>query len=508
MNFSTVNLEGLRPHFELRTLTLDTWKKVLHPLVGNLNYSGNEPVVSIFELMATTFRCQQMLVEQYTSTDYRDEYSAFYNRAFADIPRHCWRVHFLKERALTSSDVINNTGPFRDSYCGYCVLRPIPYFRVGETMLPCPYHKNGAALAHCVIDSEAHLMGFELPKIKAAPFVQQETHVMVCAEAALWMVTRYLHRRGECRRYRPSEITRQVIDPLYTSFVSEGLYMEQIAAVLQAMGIPRVLEHPRSSYDCCEQLYTYIESELPVIVALSRHVVTIVGHDYPNDVHFNDGEDSLGLKVNAFIAHNDVEGPYRRMTTRLGAAPAQRNMSLGGHEVLSYVVPLPERVNLSAQTALTMARALVGGSISKLLHEQEVRFGHVPVVWTDNELSGLVMRCYLRRGDTFKNDIVNHGNCMLPAFVFRYWIQPMPRYIWVIELCRRVDIPTDPVSRRIVGEILLDSTAGTDDPFEALIAFHLHGRMWIRQENHSILKAADFLSCEFEERYDPLIRRT
>lgn len=105
------------------------WKSLADTLGGQ-----NEPVVQSIIRHLITINVSFYLVEShYIDRDYSSDYRRFYAQTFRPYDRHCVRVHFFAEdigdimRAPSWSDrVAKLESTSKRSYCGFCVVRPLP----------------------------------------------------------------------------------------------------------------------------------------------------------------------------------------------------------------------------------------------------------------------------------------------------------------------------------------------------------------------------------------------
>ena len=120
--------------------------------------------------------------------------------------------------------------------------------------------------------------------------------------------------------------------------------------------------------------------------------------------------------------------------------------------------------------------------------------------FTKRELSGLVFRTYLRSSNQFKAGLPV-GMSQLFKHVYRS--RPMPRYIWVTEISTQhyINRPSAP-DRRIIGEIIIDSTADWHAHMSSYLAVHLLGRMIFKSGRNDL----SFFVDPLERPYSHLVR--
>ena len=491
--------EALVPPFHLPDL--DQVPELYQEQIGE---RGELPFVSILLLAKERLRARSAVVEPYISTDWYEEYSQLYSRVFREIPREASRIHFFAsvpgDRLVRYTDFFDMPECFREAYLGYTVMRPLPAFRAGDTVLrsPCTIGR-GKHLVHCMAEFHVSLLGNDLT-VEGMPFCQQETSVGRCAEADLWMLSRFLNKQGETRRYRPAEITAISRRTFASGPPREGLNEYQMVDALRQMGLNPECINPPSAENARELIYSCIESELPVIAGIPDHVVVIIGHDHVAPLTF-DGAfcpaatdfrlGSMSQAVGTFIAHDDEQGPYEDQEVMMGGGEEDEpEHSEGGEEQTKLLrlneadvdfclVVMPPRIHLNCFEVwrhsvnwLERVNAVVTDTFDKA----------EPDLWSEDELDDLILRVYLRRCDRFKSDLLNPRSTPRrhKDFIALYRCLQMPRFVWVVELAYRSELEgTAPDKRRIRGEIVFDSTANRNVPEESLLAFHLSGRMFV-----------------------------
>jgi hypothetical protein len=496
-------------------LTKDKWKETLYESLepqfieaakgSSYPYAGQDSFEEVIHLSIETLHARTAVIEPYISTDWNAEYSSVYSRTFAPIPQYSQRIHFF-------GTVLNYEDLFEigesAEYLGYCVMRPLQAFRVGDTVLaaPCTVTDAGGNRVHCLEWFRVSLLGSPL-KVLGMPFLQQDTTVGVCAHADLWMVARYLNKKGEVRRYRPPEIAGLAASVLSLGPPRAGLFDRQMLDALVQMGLSPVIEYPASASTAKEFIYSCIESELPVITGIPEHVVVVIGHTYDDGTRFNQGIHSMSEAVDSFIAHDDAAGPYQKL--RVGTRPPNKKkgesiefLTLRGEEVDVFIVSFPKRVHMYWEDARDTARLWIdeiNQYATGILELDGI------TIWDRDDIESLVLRSYLRLSSDFKADLLapkpeKQRNWQIIA---RYKCMQMPKYIWVVELSRNSDLVGISFDdRKIRGEIILDSTGNRHVPEETLLAFHLDGKMFIPRKAE---KPAELIVVDSTP-YSPLLR--
>jgi hypothetical protein len=321
---------GSFPHYErflddIKCIPIDPsgrWKKTLWESLRSIYSEPPSVLNSILDLASDKLAARTIIIEPYISPDWSDEYQAWYSRSFRGHSHFVPRLHFFKgignnNAPLTSDDLLNLpdecTRKEDSAYLGYCVLRPFEPITVSDTVLQSPHPRGDSNAVHCLPLFKVHLLGHELT-VRGMPFIQQDRAVSVCAEADLWMAAKYMHAEGKARRFLPSEMVKFATSTFSMGSPREGLLIEQMHHALTLMDLNPELIPPRSAEDALRIIYSYVESEIPVIVSVAGmpgHVFTVVGHTYaqePKDII--KPADSMAAYVDSFIVHDDDRGPY------------------------------------------------------------------------------------------------------------------------------------------------------------------------------------------------------
>lgn len=471
------------------------WKRNLMKETGKTVSETATPIKNILDLVKN-LGCQSVVIEkEYVDADYLEEYSDFYSRSFRDYSSKSIRLHFFGDK-INYQNLVDLSDK---RYLGYSVVRPIGSFRTGRTILISPYHDGDRYFTLCKDSFGVNLSGNNL-KVCAMPFIQQDTNINVCAQATLWMTHYYMHKRFGYPRFTPPEITRLATKYMTIGPVRRGLHVNQMLAALREMGYSPVVFTNYSPSDTTKIIYSYVESEIPVILTLKLpngegHAIVIIGHDYnvknklTNRERFN-----IGF-IDHFYYHDDAEGPYRKLNLKRHGYISIRD------NVTHVLVPSPKEITMQIDDVLKHIIELVDINIlnnfTGLFKDAE------KCKFSAKEIYGLVFRTYLRRSNDFKNNLPNE---MSEFFRLKYKAMRMPKYVWVTELSRKelLNLPLSK-NRKIFGEIIIDSTADRHARFESFLAIHLLGRMLIRKpEEHFPF---ELLFDSTEEPYQHLVRR-
>jgi hypothetical protein len=567
---------GLLDDIEIFDTKSSHWRNDLYNLLEYKPSAGEAvPTVldQVLERGVDTLGARWIVAEPYISTDWADEYQAWYSRIFRHVSRLTTRLHFFSRQGprgfprqadriklqVANLHQLLDTGSAH--YLGYSVIRPFQtgdperkYVRaptVGETVLEFPAQADvpgelhmispvhgtptsfptSPARSFCVTPFRTHLRGFEL-QVSGFPFIQQDQVVSVCAEANLWMVARYLHAKGEGRRFRPSEMERSAASVYSIGPARVGLDDYQLYGALRQLGINADRITPGNASDALSLLTAFTSSGMPVIASVGptkpddplealvpNHVIAILGATFGEEkpdwaiakgkIALPESIQSAAWFMDSTIVHDDSIGPYIQLppgfqveviqppdamaggaseggeSDQSGKPVSYERLTLGPYTVFQFFIPLPARVHFRMED--------VRAHLVYWLGPQGLRspkaFGKWSECWSADDLKNLLVRCYLLPGARLKREAlrvagwmqVEHGISADEWGLVHYWRQPFPRYVWVVELST-----TSPYSlhkmadHRIVGEFVFDATAHFSDFENALLSARLKGRMVYR----------------------------
>jgi hypothetical protein len=484
----------------------------------------------ILEYVKNMLACDVVVLEgDYIDADYASQFSLLYSKSFKRFSNICDRIHFfkggvdLKEmKEGLSSDVI-------DSYLGYTVLTPLMCGKVGRTVVPTwsideymesrdyyPVFSKADFRAH-IYDKEFTISGF--------PFITQDSMVMVCAQASIWMAAFFMHGRyGRygIPRHFPQDITEAASRYLPWGgrvLPSEGLLVEHMVNAFSNLGYGPILnlKPPTQDWiDPLELIQKYVDSDLPVVVILRPlgHAVTVVGYITCRDrrADFNPPTNIISSDgwISALIVNDDQLGPYRIMPTSQNAfnifreSPKKDLLPRQGwwkmtNEINGLVVPLQREVCIQASHIVVLLKELFRvdpeNRILQILASFQTATVSPLIEMFLATLLGqtqykVVARSFLIRAVEYLNKMENRLN---PKILSYYRDTEWPLFIWVVELSISREYDTKrPNEREVIGEIIFDSTANKYAPSHLCI--HLPGILIKRNphtEDHSIAPIED-----------------
>jgi len=462
--------------------------------------------------------CQTVLVEDnYFDRDFTASNSSFYSKGFINIEKFCRRLHFFSCRVtppdLTGFGILER---LRDSYLGFCVIRPIPTKNIGRTFIK-PRREDPRFEFHtCCARCSANIAGEILP-VDAAPFMEQDSRVQTCSSVAIWISTTIMGYCLDHKKYTTSEIMDKATRTLIGARAgpTQGLNYDQMMQALFEMGYEPIMFDQADPFEVIYDIYSYVESGIPPILLLALpdggyHAVTAVGHAHarPLQTGRQIAITKLGTPileyyrssewVPCFYIQDDQRGIYRELSflyadlgqlrQRIEDAhrntmfPVDINVNLGHwycpvciktdttledvpKEMIAnlwgVIVPLPRGITLSHSEAEIKAAQIIR------------RCANIRGIRLPNDL---VLRAYLIPSNDYKS-MLGISSDMNDFVKYLYRGKPMPKWLWIIEMSTKKlmnYVRTD--NLRIRGELILDATS---NPWPTdFIAFH-----WIDRSN-------------------------
>lgn len=486
-------------------------------LSGERSNEAAQQLIAHVRSLGATFA---ILEKPYTDHDYSSDFISFYAAAFKTYPRFTERLHFFDKdvSGIFSQPFAEQSAAMAESesYLGFVVIRPIKQGPIGRTVLRFPKFGGDLNVRPAArATSNVHLYGAQL-RVTAAPFIQQDTRVGACAQAAIWMANRPLHERhGRCGWHPISDITRLATTPTDPDLSkslpagSSGLSPLHITRALRAMGHQPYCdifmnddegETARTGSESDVQkakpspvpsIVRYLDSGLPVILGMGAergkpgHAITAVGYVESSGKSVREG-DTYDSFVRAIIVHDDQRGPYCLMPlTRedIDHLPPDRLIRIDGvpicvDEAITHIfVPLSPRVFLIADHAdivakfflLDHAKSLAYGTAKQLKGIDKEAEKALEAFATAVEDGRIVRRTYLTTAGRYRHHLANSD--LSEDIKIEAITRTLPHFVWVTELLYRdADQNSPSGARPIIGHIVMNATSSTDPNHDLLIA--------------------------------------
>jgi hypothetical protein len=413
----------------------------------------------------------QVLIEYpYVDKVYRDSYYYYYSSKNQKYERDCIKVSVFDSSA--------QEGWFRDSskldeldqsYLGYLVIRPTIPQIIGRTWIdPSAFLTNHYKI--CKAPSSTTSAGIKF-SVNSFPHSSQNSETMACAESTIWAVMEYFGMKyPEYTPTLPSKITEVLKN--YSSerlLPSKGLRFDQISFALNKFGFGVQGYHQNSFKDeFFKILRTYIESGIPVIVAIKNenvgHAQIVIGRAKFDDDHIDNlvavplgNGSSVALIEDIpldYIFIDDNKPPFQ-----MAALETPTSFYLPEHtqfadaKISSFVVPLYSKIYLEAASARKYFKIFLTAFQNEFQLYQNTEF---------------VLKIFLASSRSYKDYVVRESD-MHPLQAEIILVEPMPKFIWLAELSTRDLIKQNKAN----GLLIIDATET-----------HQHGLLAGFIENH------------------------
>ena len=456
-----------------------------------------------------------VLEDPYIDRDYSADYLHFYAGTFRAHERHCKRVHFFSDdisplfsRPLSTDRLIEIRHFSSTTYCGFCVVRPLPTASIGRTVLRARVRDgfNMEANVTCRANFDANLIGVDL-QVTGTSFLQQDARVGACAQVAIWAGMRHMHARYNYNWISVADITRfatpttadeAVSIPAGSDFLSSE---RMIRGISEAGYQPLCFRGSRIGGD----ILPYVESGIPVILGLNLgdtigHAVTVIGRVFAKqESPTNNAIDY----VPAYIVHDDQGGPYMWLpmdqdasTTFSFSDDTVKRDTLGGtielnvrdHAVFAVAL-MPTRVFSTAASAEHSAWDRVDYTLHKMpgirrsLDELKLPVDArlLDELQKAHSASHIVLRTYLTSAAGYRRHLAagSASDNLKDALLDLH----LPHFTWITEISTTDSYNQySPSLRRIYGHTVLDATS-TGRGGDGLLALHLPGLLFTNDIN-------------------------
>lgn len=289
-------------------------------------------------------KCKKIVIEQpYRDADFSSVHTLFYSKKHFYVERDCIRLLFLADEELESIfGVISVRDSTTDSR-GRAAFKPKYLLQVNNAFILQSPHK-------------LNLFGEEF-KINSFPWMAQDTDVDVCAHIAVWSVVNYYsQKRANYASKTIGKIVEQTPNSLGRKTPSTGLNLQQISDILQENSFyPLIISRDQLGQQMFSQaLYSYVESGIPVIAALTKkaHAIVVTGHEAANLDRLNQhtGIVTPDELISNWIVSDDNHLPFQAVGTK-GRYQQQ--------DIDYLVVPLAEKMYLNANTVVERVKNLL-----------------------------------------------------------------------------------------------------------------------------------------------------
>ena len=443
----------------------------------------------------------------YVDKVYRDTYYHFFSTKQKDIPRDCIKVSFF--------DAEVNYAEFRDEnqkaeiqkkYLGFLVVRPTLPNTIGRNVItPLALRERGFKICATSIDSTANSIKLD---VKGFPHLSQDNEAIRCAEACLINIMEYFGNRYP--EYHP--ILPSTVHHLLRKFSTErqlpslGLDANSISYVLRKLGFgakiyfkksfPEQGSVPREIF-FKRMLYTYIESGIPVIAALSNrdsssnnnpvnHAVCVIGKkekplttpvifkNFGNNIEIADYFDNFYDKI---IVNDDNFPPYLEIDfDNPTQVHSTHNPTWANCKIDTLIVPLYRKIYLDAFNVHQYTSAIIAND----------------KLFIDRTSNRFITKTFLASSRSFKEYAAYSSmNDRLKEYITS---SNMPKFIWVTEISDEANIVSDLIN----GLIIYDATESKGEFSRPIILAWHKNRLIKRLSTFGVLKQISLICPSFK----------
>ena len=450
----------------------------------------NDLLSSLFERFRA-IGCVSILQETaYIDRDFSAAFADFYATLFKPLSKFCTRLHFFAANisgAVASGDsraIVNGLAGQVEHYLGDIVLRPLAHApvsssRVSATRLLDPVRQEVSIKSRF----ENHVLGAEFA-VEAMPLAQQDTRTGACAQATMWMAGRHFHNRHSAPWFSVPDITEAALNPTDSGITrslpagSEYLTADNMVRALRAMGRHPVTYVPDATVNSApawqnvqpkEVIARYVDSGIPVILGLQQagttigHAVLAVGSERTDtrDPATLPNRPTAAEALTHFLVNDDQRGVYCRLPINAASRTAEYPFCLET-DIKFLLVPLPEKVFMTAETAELVARDILR-TVAGHRHGLAAQ-GMPNAPWNEDQpfyeailQDRAVARTYLTYGWRYKARMLrNQSSENLRAELLN---TQLPKYVWVTEFSLAEETQDlDPCKRTIRAHAVVDAT--------------------------------------------------
>jgi hypothetical protein len=429
----------------------------------------------------------------YVDKVYRDSYYHYYSSKLTKYKRNCIRISIFEgeipESYFWQED---KQAELASKYRGFIILRPTDPYIIGRSIIS-PRALKINNFRCCTTKFHTTANGFKFT-VDGFPHSSQDTETISCAETTLWALMEYFSNKySDYKPILPSQIIQTLNKVSFERQIpSKGLNITQMSFALKEFGFgTRIYSRAQYQNEFDGLLSCYIESGIPLIIAMENrpigsigHALLAVGHEeideakvdaIPSSV-LNDGLRAKTMAKNItiydydsvkkdFIFIDDNQPVYQRATLDNPAShyPAQWHSC----KITYFIVPLYTKIYLEAFEAKNyILNFLIAG----------------PEPLNNN--SKTLLRFYLASSRSFKDDIAKNTSIqedlkvlLLEAF--------MPKFIWVAEISTKDLIK----QKRADGLVVLDATEANIYFNKPLILAAYQGKLVISDEKTGKLES-------------------
>lgn len=433
--------------------------------------------------------CKKVVVEYpYYDRDYLSNYRGHWSERFKKFSKKSYRLLFFGDELL-------------EDFIGYITLNPtFSKGHIGRMFFkPNPFVEDGAKLI--LSNFKIHTGGQE-EVVEYFPALCQ-LDPCVCAHVAAWSVTKFKSNWKEYADKTSYEIERATPKNWTSMNTSRGISIAQMAEILAKQGNTPILKHINNTYhpiELFEEIISYIQSKIPVIITIGKHEHAVVGVGYgkTRDVvkmfKILKSYDSVvsvnqtNIKgvflypasyfVDSVYVNDDLSFPYKRVDSSFYQTTDSNAYPDNYSEIESESLNEDKQTELQSSVTSADYRSIdFNGLIIPLYHRINMNFDFIKIKfidffnssysefgWSEKEDTDFIYNIFLTSNNTFREQIfeaINSNPDSSYCSALRVFTKlELPRFVWIVEISTSSSFE----KQKINGFIVMDSTASTNDP--------------------------------------------
>ncbi|MDB5024314.1 MAG: hypothetical protein JWP78_2069 [Mucilaginibacter sp.] len=412
----------------------------------------------------------------YVSIDYLTDYSFYYSKNFVNYGNKCVRLHFFNSKKNkkdfdkdfwdavligNSSDTASSHSFWEEDYLGFIVVRPIPKFMIGYTILKhYNYRKDVKTYDPArnywgIKPYYVHVFGTKV-RIESLAFLSQDSNVAACATIAIWTMLQRAVEDYYINLKSPYEITKDSGQTIQNgnrifpnSGLDPGLICNSITKNNLAPELRPFIDGDKNLNRRTKMIvHGYSRIRLPIIIGMNvqvgKHATAITGHRLQEPVFkapakkrfelYTPKKKDTGLlplrsdNMNKFYMHDDQWGPFSRCEFKEGNKISTswnrytKETRMG--EIMMLIIPVFQKIRIPIEDIEQYTFGLHNFLTKELSEAIRGTFNWDIQLYFSSDFKEEV-----RNSGAFKPDVPNQLD-----FLKKLVTEPLPKYLWVATL--------------------------------------------------------------------------
>lgn len=399
----------------------------------------------------------------YIDKVYRDSYYNYYSSKLSQYKRDTIRISIFDEEVIHED--------FRDEdsirriaghYLGFIVIRPTEPALIGRNVIaPKALLTNGFKICNAKFQATTNSVKFE---VDGFPHSSQDSETISCAETSLWALMEYFgNKYSEYKPVLPSSILKTLKQVSSERQVpSKGLNIQQMSFALKKYGFgSRIYSRQQYHYSFGNLLSCYIESGIPVVIAMENsspviigHALLCIGHEHIKDIDIDNAMEAkldirlTGIKLGKNIQLYDYDDINKSFIFIDDNQPSYQIAELD-KPAIHYPNPVWHTCKITYFIAPLYPKIYLEAFEAKNFFIRFILLGPSPI----SDGSNILIRCFLASSRTFKDSIARNKTMIedLQGLILE---TSMPKFIWVAEMTDKDLLK----NREAKGLIIVDAT--------------------------------------------------